>query len=671
MSPTPTPDRGTGDSRIERLAEEIRRHRQLYYQARPEITDLEFDALEDELRSLAPSHPVLSEVGAPAVPFQGVGLPTKRHRIPMGSLEKIPEERLDAWAEKAGPLFLVQEKLDGISLEIEYSRGRMVDAITRGDGLVGEVVTHNAIHFQNVKTRLEVPFTGSVRAEVLLRRSVFEEHFVGADFANPRNSVSGTVRKKHGDLSLNRYLELHFYDVIADRREFSTEREKMEFLRDELELELAATYFDRSVTEVRAIYREYLGEGEGVGKRSSLDYEIDGLVVRADSLERQRALGVLRNRPRYAMAYKFPSVGETTVLRDVDWSLGIGGRVTPVARLEPVQVGGVTVANATLHNPDYLEALGVTIGDLVLVERKGDVIPQVVRVVEARGGAKPAPPEACPSCGAGLEMSGKHLRCPDRGCPGKSYGDLARWITAMEIDSVGEKWIEILIGSGLVSDPVGLYRLTVEELLPLERMGKTLAAKIVRNIQKSRRPTLDQFVAALNIPEFSRQRVQVLMQAGYDTLEKLRTATVEELTAVKGFGEILAKKAVLGLQARSARVEALLEAGIRIREETPAPGEKGPLAGRTFCFTGAVSTTDPDTGKPYTRKRLQELVVEKGGRALSDVSSQLDYLVLADPNSRSSKAKKARKLETQILSEQGFFELLAGGILDTGEAGGP
>ncbi len=290
-----TENKGPED-RIEYLAREIRRHRALYYAGTPEVSDAEYDQLEDELRALAPDHPVLAEVGAPEAPgLPAVGLPTKRHRIPMGSLEKIAEDRLEAWAEKAGPLFIVQEKLDGISLEIEYSGGRLVDAITRGDGFVGEVVTHNAVYFKNVKKELGGSFTGSLRGEVILRKSVFEREFVGADFANPRNTVSGLVRRKHGDLALNRHLEVLFYDVVAERREFSTEREKVEFLSKELGVAVVATYFDQDVAGIRRIYQEYQGTAGRPGKRFALDYDIDGLVIRADYIASQRELGASVN----------------------------------------------------------------------------------------------------------------------------------------------------------------------------------------------------------------------------------------------------------------------------------------------------------------------------------------------------------------------------------------
>ncbi|MEE3296447.1 MAG: hypothetical protein VX250_03550, partial [Planctomycetota bacterium] len=275
--------------RIASLEKELRRHRQLYYNEQPEISDAEFDELVDELERLAPDSEVLAEVGAP-VDLDQAGLPTKEHRIPMGSLDKVTEDKLELWVEKAGPLFLIQEKYDGISLELEYRDGRLVDAITRGDGFTGEVVTHNAAHFANISSELPVAFTGSVRGEVILRLSAFEEHFRQKDFANPRNTVSGTVRKKHGDRSLNRHFELFFYDVLSVDREFETEKEKMAYLGEELGLPVAVSYFDQTMEGLLEIYRLYEGDEEGEGKRFELDYEIDGLVVRSDSIALQQKL---------------------------------------------------------------------------------------------------------------------------------------------------------------------------------------------------------------------------------------------------------------------------------------------------------------------------------------------------------------------------------------------
>jgi DNA ligase (NAD+) len=652
------------DQQIAVLEREIRRHRDLYYNKTPEISDSEFDALVDRLQELDPENSVLADVGAPVDLVDESGLPKKRHKIPMGSLDKVTDDRLEAWANKAGPRFLVQEKYDGISLELEYEDGELIDAITRGDGLIGEVVTHNAVSFRNVRTTLPDRFSGSLRGEVILRRSIFEAEFLERGFANPRNTVSGLVRKKHGDRSLNGRLEIYCYDIIDEGRVFTTEREKMEALRDELRVEIAESWFDLDVAGIRALFREYLGNGGDGGRRDSLDYDIDGLVVRSDSIARQEELGVRQNRPRYAMAFKFPSTGKITTLEAVDWSLGIGGRVTPVARLHPVGVSGVTVSNATLHNVDIVRNLGLRIGDRVLVERRGDVIPQVLRVVESRGGEVPIPPTACPSCGRLLAMDGRFLICTNDACPGRIYGDVMKWVRELEIDSLGEKWVSVLVEKGLVRTPADLYRLSIDDLVPLDRMGKKLASKVIQNIAGTRAPPLDRFVAGLNLPGFSRQRVQMLGEQGLHSLSELRALEPTRIAEFKGFGEILATEIVDGLARKTAVIDELLAVGIVPRDlagGTSIPGS-GPLSGKTFCFTGAVQSVDPSTGKRWTRKQLEDRVATLGGRALSGVTAGLDYLVMADPNSTSTKAKKAREQGTRVLSEKEFFALIEGEV---------
>ena len=650
-----------GKKRIAELEELIREHRRLYYNEQPEIPDETFDAYVDELTELDSQNTALREVGAPVAP-DVTGLPSKQHRIPMGSLDKVPEDRLDFWCNKVGAPFLVQEKYDGISMELEYEKGVLVDAITRGDGFTGEVVTHNAIHFKNVRRKLPIPFSGSVRGEVICRLSVFEKYFVDEGFANPRNTVSGTVRKKHGDLTLNRHFEIFIYDVVGEETEFETEKEKVKFIRKNLKLATGECFFDQDVDGIRKIFKEYAGdsESEETGKRQALDYDIDGLVIRADSLARQRELGEVGNRPRYMAAYKFVSEGKETILKNVEWSLGLAGRVTPVARLEPVEVSGVTVSNATLHNFDNIRSLDLRLGDLVLVERKGDVIPQVVKVLESRDGEIPKTPEVCPTCEASLEVDSKYLRCPNPECPGKLYGDIRKWIVELEIDSIGEKWIQILMDEKLLADVADLYKLTVENLLPLERMGEILADKMIRNISESKTPPLDVFIAALNIPEFSRQRAQMLIEGGHTTLENIWALKPADIAAEKGFAEILAEKVYEGLHDREERIDNLREVGVVAQdaELVEKTARDGILEGKTFCFTGAVKSQNPDSGKRWTRKQLEELVRQHGGKPLSVVTSGLNYLVMADPESKSSKAVKARKIGTQVISEEEFFKLV-------------
>ena len=358
------------------------------------------------------------------------------------------------------------------------------------------------------------------------------------------------------------------------------------------------------------------------------------------------------------MAYKFPSSGSATKLLAVDWSLGLGSRLTPVARLAPVQIAGVTVANATLHNIDAIAELDLRIGDTVFVERRGDVIPKVVRVLEPGGGKNPVPPKTCPSCETLLAMDGKYLVCPSDECPGKTYGDILKWINSLEIDSLGEKWVGTLIEARLLEDPADLYALSSESLVPLERMGDTLAAKIIQNIEETRNPPLARFIAALNITGFSRQRARMLIDEGIVTLEQLLAMTSGEIAAVKGFADISADGLVKGLRKRRGLIAKLKRLGVEPRKGEPAEEIDGVLNGKTFCFTGAIKRINPRTEKRFTRKQLQGLVKANGGRSLKDVTSKLDHLVLANPDSKSSKARKARDLDVDILSEEEFFALL-------------
>ena len=457
---------------------------------------------------------------------------------------------------------------------------------------------------------------------------------------------------------MNKYFELFFYDVLSIGREFESEKEKMGYLSDELGLAVAKSYFDQTMEGLLEIYDLYEGDGEANGKRFELDYEIDGLVVRSDSIALQRELGSRQNRPRYAMAYKFPSSGSATKLLAVDWSLGLGSRLTPVARLAPVQIAGVTVANATLHNIDAIAELDLRIGDTVFVERRGDVIPKVVRVLEPGGGKNPVPPKTCPSCETLLAMDGKYLVCPSDECPGKTYGDILKWINSLEIDSLGEKWVGTLIEARLLEDPADLYALSSESLVPLERMGDTLAAKIIQNIEETRNPPLERFIAALNITGFSRQRARMLIDEGIVTLEQLLAMTSGEIAAVKGFADISADGIVAGLQKRAELIKKLKRLGVAPRKGEPAEEIDGVLNGKTFCFTGAIKRINPRTEKRFTRKQLQGLVKANGGRSLKDVTSKLDHLVLSNPDSKSSKARKARDLDVDILSEEEFFALL-------------
>jgi DNA ligase (NAD+) len=622
----------------------------LYYAGTPEIPDAEFDMLVERLSDVCPDSEVLAEVGAPVD-----GVEKRRHRIPMGSLEKKKVAELEKdWTELSQIGLIIQEKLDGISIDLEYENGQLTAAITRGDGIEGEVVTHNA-RWINALGALPDYFTGALRGEIVLTHAAFEEHFKERGFANPRNTVSGTVRRKEDPDHLNRFFRVEYFDVVdfTDPNRFKTETEKMQFINQALHTVPVATVYNVTAKDLRRVYDEYSA------CRDKLDYEIDGLVVKIDDTELQRQFGCINNRPRWAFAIKFPNQGARTQLLGVDWQLGVGGRLTPVARLQPVQIGGVTVSNATLHHYDYVQSLGVQLGDDVFVERAGDVIPQITSAtpVLSQIMGEIEPPAVCPRCGAKTRKIGKFYTCPNLTCPGKVYGDVIRWVREAEIDDLGDTWVKVLTESGLVKTPGDLYRLKKDQLTGLDRMGAVLAQKILNNVHKARELPLANYLAGLNIQSFSRSRAQALIDAGYHDISALMAASKADFGVVPGFGETMAHIVYEGLRRKVEIVVDLGKAGVRHQAVDTKPVE-GNLAGKSFCFTGAIQRLNPATSTRWTRSQMQGLVKREGGTVRSSVVSGLTYLIMADPESTSSKAKKARTQGVAILSEDEFFDMV-------------
>ena len=632
----------------EELEATIRRHRELYYNQKAEISDESFDELVGALRVLDPDSPVLAEVGAPVMGEK------RKHKIPMGSLEKCPVEDFAVWVDKAPGPYLLQEKYDGISIDLEYEKGRLVLCLTRGDGFEGEVVNNNVMRIPGVHVELPNEFTGSVRGEIFCRISTFEEYLRPLGFANPRNAVSGIIRNRGAGGAADAF-DIRYFDVSGA---FSTEGAKLQFLYHTLGLETAYTFFNVDAEDVQIEYTKYRDE-----RRETRDYEIDGLVVKVDDCVTQKRLGVVGNRPKWAIALKFPPPVGKTILETVDWQLGLGGRITPVARLSPVQVGGVTIQNATLHHAEYIRDLGIRIGDTVNVIRAGDVIPQVAGITPdmPRGTGAINPPRICPECEGSVVVEGKFILCHNEGCIGLVYGSVAKWVEVMEIDSLGPAWLEKLIQSGWVEEPADLYALTIPKLCELDRMGTALATRIFTNIQQTKRPPLEKFAAGLNIPGFSVSRARMLIEAGKlyirdDGLADLRP--IDELETVDGFGEIMAGRVYVGWANLAGTIRSLYDIGVM--PAAPAASASQRLAGKSFCFTGAIQSENPDTGKRYTRAQMQALVRESGGVVASGVGKGLDYLVMADPSSTSIKTKKAREGGVRLLSEDDFFHMLNG-----------
>lgn len=640
--------------RIAELAELLRKYKDAYYNGQALVSDASYDALEDELRALAPGHAVLRSIGAPVTEIV-TEWEKARHAIPMGSLNKaVNEAELRQWAARCDQLgaesslppisndLLVTEKLDGLSLAVNYENGLLVEAITRGDGHVGERITPNARRMKGVPARLPEPLTVSIRGEIILKLSDMKKGFPGYD-APPRNKAAGTSKRFDG--SGCEHLTVMFYDLEGGDTEYATEEEKYERL---VQLGLIVPPF--TVTDlagVLAIHEEYSAK-----KRAELDYEIDGLVVRANELRVQNLLGELGDRPRAAVAFKFASLAKISRVIAINWETGPTGRVTPIANVEPVEIGGATVQFVVLHNASNVERLGIGVGHEVLVSRRNDVIPHLEEVVVKHGPSATIPAE-CATCNAPLSRRGEYLVCTNLQCRAIVEGRIRRWVGMQDILELGDKLISQLVEAKLVREPADLYRLKVEDIAGLERRGTVIAKKVLDNLHAKLPLSLPVFLASLGMDDFALETAKLLVANGYDTLEKLQAATAEELAALKGMGAIKAKNVVNGLASRAEEIQRLLAAGI----VPVAPTAGGGLAGKTFCFTGTL---------PLPRKTYEDLVEKHGGSVLSGVTKELHYLVMADPSSASTKAEKARKYGTQCIDDKAFMALVEAAAADGG-----
>jgi len=517
-----------------------------------------------------------------------------------------------------------------------YGDGGLLEGITRGDGEIGERITSNVMRMRGAPSRIADRRRLSVRGEIILRLTDKETHF--RDYASPRNAAAGTARRLDG--FRNEHLTVVCYDLAThdEAGELSTEVAKLALL-SELGFATPSTYRG-GIDDVVAVHRAYSD-----GRRTELDYEIDGLVVKANQLEAQHLLGELNRRPRAAVAYKFASQAKVTRVEAVLWETGPSGRVTPVALVEPVELVGAVVRRASLHNMARVQELGLGPGDEVLISRRNDVIPYIEELVTEHRGERADPPESCAVCGARLTVEGEYLMCRNAGCAALVEGRIKNWIDAVGALEWGDKLIATLVRKELVTEPGDLYRLTVAEIAALDRHGEKSASNALEQLRLRLPLALDVFLAALGIEGFSTQTARLIVAAGYDRLEKVQAAGVEELASINGLGDIKARNIVDGLAARRDEIGRLCGAGL-----APVSGEAaGPLTGKTFCITGAHT-------RP--RKELVVLIEDHGGRVVSGVTKELSYLLIADVASTSSKANKARRYGTALISEDGLLEMI-------------
>ena len=642
------------NERINTLARLIEKYQNSYYSGEAEISDEEFDLLWDELKKLQPGHPLLQKVGRD----NSDGFPKAKHLIPMGSQEKAanPQEFL-SWAKKINPsLYVVQYKLDGASLELQYEKGNLLRAVTRGDGITGDEITANAIRMDGVVPEISNNFSGGLRGEVVMTRKVWRTKY--SDKANCRNAANGIMRRKDGAGCED--LNFISYDAAANNDDafFKNEMDKIKWL-EEQGLKITDTR-EFSNPEDIIVYRNEIAQ-----KRSNMDLDIDGLVVK-DLITDMTDLR--RPRPERQIAFKFDPEQAFSILREVQWSES-GATYTPIGIIEPVRLAGTTVQRANLNNPDMIRSMGLKIGSAVVVVKRGEIIPKIERLatqVELETQASLAPegaieqageekdiqfPAECLSCKSALEDGGTRLFCPNPFCPKKLHHRLEKWVSVLDIRELGEKLLRQLYDSGRVRLISDLYTLTETELAEFERMGELSAAKVIRHIRSKRELSLAAFVAGFDLEGVGELVMEKAVSSGFDTLKKLRSATLEDLANVHGLGEITAQTIVQGLKECTEEMDNVLAAGI-ISIADPPTAEEVPLKGLSFCFTGEL--------KKMKRNQAEEKVKDLGGLAKSSVVKVLSYLVTNDPGSGSAKNKKALELGVSIIDEEAFLAILEG-----------
>ncbi|DAC52000.1 MAG TPA: DNA ligase (NAD(+)) LigA [Candidatus Thalassarchaeaceae archaeon] len=691
-------DSNSEASRIEELASLIVHHSHLYYnEANPEISDAEFDELWDELKRLDPEHPQLNRVGSDVSP----GSVKVNHMFPMRSLNKaISDEEIQHFVAETtahGRCFIAQPKLDGSALSLEYRRGKLVRAATRGSGERGEDVTANARRISNVPFELEWDGDCHIRGEVVMPLATFNEKY--ADVApNPRNLAAGALRQKHIEKGKAKaeHLEFYAYDVrFVGSKHRHPDSPEPEFMESDSQatkwlMEQGITVAGDTIVEGQndedtsdtliALTREY------TENRGKFDWEIDGIVFKLDNFAKRKLLGMTAHHPRWALAWKFPPDEATSVLMGVRWQTGRTGAVTPVALVAPVVVSGVTVEKTTLHNAGEVERLGIKIGDKVRVVRRGDVIPKVIESLgpavksdlagrkhadgEPFTGELPKPSEIeiqshCPRCEGELVVDGAFLKCLNLTCGARHVRTLTYWCKALEMDGIGDKLAEQLSESGLVDSIADLYSLSFEKLLTLERMAEKSANNVLAEIQRTKEMNLTLFLSALGLPGIGPELAEAVAEnvCSLDKLMQLVSERNDEcdvdendkpnkynsaisgLIEIEGVGATVAEQLLNGLAEREDLVNKLNElltiTDVEKREAT------GSLIGLTFCLTGSLS-------RP--RKEVELQIKAAGGKTTTSVSGKLDYL-LAGENA-GSKLEKANRLGVKVLNEDELAEMI-------------
>ncbi|MBQ9969539.1 MAG: NAD-dependent DNA ligase LigA [Oscillospiraceae bacterium] len=645
------------------LREKLEKYSYQYYVLnQSEVSDFEFDRMMHQLMELEEQYPELLTADSITHRVGGVAensFESVVHTVQMGSLQDVfSEEEVRDFDRKVreeitNPTYIVEPKIDGLSVSLEYRDGLLVRGSTRGDGFVGEDVTANLKTVRNIPLKLntDVPFI-EVRGEVYMPVSSFErlvEQQELADekpFKNPRNAAAGSLRQKNPKITAKRGLDIFVFNLQQlEGHTTNGHKESLDYMK-ELGLTVVPSY--KAVTDIDAAIEEIRRIGSS---RGQFGFDIDGAVVKVDDFAQRELLGSTSKFPKWAVAYKYPPEEKVTKLLDIEVAVGRTGVLTPTAIFEPVQLAGTTVSRAVLHNQDFIDEKGIAIGDDIVVRKAGEIIPEVVAVASHNSENTWKLPEVCPSCGTAVvkEEGEVAVRCPNIQCPAQLIRNLIHFASrsAMDIDGLGKAMVEQLVKQDLIHSPADLYELKADEIAALDRMGKKSANNLIKAIEKSKQNDLSKLIFALGIHEVG-EKAAVLLAQKFETMDRIMSASAEEISSIEGFGIVMARNVenFFRREANVQQIERLKACGLNMNCLMEKAGDK--QAGKTFVLTGTLPT--------LKRSEAQAMIEKQGGKVSGSVSKKTAYVVAGEE--AGSKLTKAQELGITILSEAELLELL-------------
>jgi len=620
----------------EELVKRLEEASAAYYNGEAIMSDAEFDALRDQLIEQAPDHPFLKVVGAPATDS---AWEKRTHTTTMLSQDKVnTKEEWEHWAKKMqSKKVALSHKIDGATVVLTYADGDLQYAVTRGDGFEGDDITPNVLKMQGVKTKLDRPFTGDIRGEIVLPFTAFDEHFVPLGYMNPRNSVN--VMKDQKDKNgLVKYLKVIPFEVVSPETngDIQTEEDMEKFVK-----ELGLNYVDTWYMDADQVW-DFFEQFD----RNAVPYLLDGMIARICDIAEQKAMGFTSHHPNGSVAIKFEAEGAQTTILNIEWNLGLSGRVCPVANIEMIELAGAKIRRATLHNPDFIAEHNIEVGDKVFIIRANDVIPKVISLI-AKGDSDIGTmmPTHCPKCEAELVKEGAHLTCPNESCEGRVFGTMMKWIKVHKLLGFGRTRMRDIVAAG-INTPDKLYSCTQEELAAAVNSTR-IAEKLKEELEKAKEVELGKFLAGLHIDHLGRKNGKRL-QDKFRTLKAVLEATPYHFAEVPGIGQT-AEAIWTGLDEKMPLIVALLEQ-VSIKEvEEEVAATSNALDGKKFCMTGLRKIND---------QPIADMVYANGGKVASGVSKGLDYLIVKNKDKLTNKLKKALDLGVVLLSPEEFLEMI-------------